>query len=407
MGLVSKPLRGLFLGLFGVFTLFGTSMTIIGAALPKILADFSWSYSAAGAVIAASAAAYFLSSLASGKVLKRLGPKATVLIGIAGCVLGLAFFASSPSFIANLLLNALIGAGQGLIEPTVSWSALRMDDEGSGKPMNLMHGGFSIGAVAGPLVLGLLVAADLSWVVLFRALAALLGLLGLVLAAMPFSRISTAEAESGSAAEAAAKAGSGARRKAGPAYWLGFLCLLLYVGTEIGVSTWIAEYFVRIFKAEAAFASLTVSLFWIGLLAGRFGVPFLYRGKRQEALLVASSLLLVTATAALCALGFAVKEGGSLWIPSALTFLAGLGCSIVYPTVVSLVGVACEERQTEAVAFAIAGGGAGLFAFPFIMSWISQGWGIRLGFASYALVAGLTAAACALLAKAYAASRKA
>jgi fucose permease len=402
MELVSKPLRGLFLGLFAVFTLFGTSMTIIGATLPKILADFSWSYAAAGAVIAANAAAYFLSTLASGKILKRLGPKATIVMGIVGCVLGLALFASSPSFVVNLLLNATIGAGQGLIEPALSWAALRMDEKGSGKPMNLMHGGFSIGAVAGPVVLGLLVAANLSWVLLFRALAGLLGILGLVLAVMPFSRISRAEAENGSAAVT----GAGAKRKTSPAYWLGFLCLLLYVGAEIGITNWIAEYFVRIFKADAAFASLTVSLFWIGLLAGRFGVPFLYRGKRQEALLVASSLLLVAATAALCALGFAASGERSLWLPSALTFLAGLGCSIIYPTVVSLVGVACEERQTEAVAFAIAGGGAGLFAFPFIMSWISQGWGIKLGFASYAFVAGLTAAACALLAKVYAGSRK-
>jgi fucose permease len=403
MGLIARPHRGLFLGLFGAFALFGTSMTIVGAALPRILGDFGWSYASAGAVIAASAAAYFLSSVFSGRILKRIGPKAAVVTGLAGCVLGLAFFAATPSFLLNLLLNALIGAGQGLIEPTVNWAALRMDEESTGRPMNLMHGAFAIGAVAGPIVLGLIMATGLPWTLLFRAISILFAILGTALAAMPFGRLGRVGEEGGAGAAGAAKARS-------PAYWLGFACLLLYVGAELGISNWIAEYFVRIFAAEPAFASLTVSLFWIGLLAGRFGVPALYRGGRQEAVLVASSLLLVASTIGLCALGFLATAGGapggSLWAPAAFTFLAGLGCSIVYPTVISLVGISCREAQAEAISLAVAGGGVGLFAFPFMMSWISEAYGIRIGFASYAVIAALTAAACLALARVFAAARR-
>jgi len=401
MSLIAKPLRGLFLGLFATFTLFGTSMTIVGAALPKILGDFRWSYASAGAVIAASAAAYFLSSLAAGKALNAIGSKAMVLSGLGSCVLGLAFFASTPSFMANLLLNLLIGAGQGFIEPAVNWSALRMDDEGgSGRAMNLMHGAFAIGAVAGPLVLGLIMATGLSWTVLFRAIALLFALLGIALAAMPFSRLGSVESASAGRAR-------GERPIRVSAYYLGFLCLLLYVGTEIGISNWIAEYFVSIFHANPSFAPLAVSLFWTGLLAGRFGVPALYRGTRLGTVLFAFSLLLTAATVALCALGFMVRRQCPLWVPSALTFLAGLGCSVVYPTVISLVGISCRDSQAEAISFAVAGGGVGLFAFPFLMSWISQSHGIRTGFVSYALIAALTAVSCAVLAVTLAHSRRA
>lgn len=404
MALIAKPLRGLFIGLFAAFTLFGTSMTIVGAALPKILRDFHWLDGTVGAVIASAAAGYVLASLASSAVMKRLGAKATLLCGLAACVAGLAFFASSPSFLANLLLNALIGVGQGLIEPVVSWAALRMDDEGAGKPMNLMHGAFAIGAVAGPVALGLLMTTGLDWTMLYRAIAALFALIALALAALSFSPLGETHAaaparagEPGSAPRAASK---------GAAYWLGFACLLLYVGTEIGISNWIAEYFVRIFAAGPAFASLTVSLFWIGLLAGRLGVPALYKGRRQEFVLVASSILLVASTAALCALGFASGPGGALWAPAAATLLAGLGCSIIYPTVISLVGISCKDAQAEAVSLSISGGGVGLFAFPFLMSWIAQAFGIRAGFASYALIAALTAASCAVLARAFAKERR-
>jgi fucose permease len=397
MALVSRRFRGLFIGLFGTFTLFGTSMTIVGAALPKILGDFGWSYGSAGAVIAASAAAYFLSSLFSGRVLKRIGSKATVVVGLAACVLGLAFFAATPSFWLNFLLYALVGAGQGLIEPAVNWAALRMDEKSTSRPMNLMHGAFAIGAVAGPLIIGLLLANGLSWTLLFRAIAVLFALLGFVLAAMPFEKLGKAVPEGASK--------PGAKPRKSPAFLLGFVCLLLYVGAELGISNWIAEYFVRIFSADPAFASLTVSLFWIGLLAGRFGVPALYRGSRQEAVLVASSFLLVASTIGLCAIGFAAG-GAPLWAPAAFTFLAGLGCSIIYPTVVSLVGISCAEAQAEAISFSVAGGGVGLFAFPFMMSWISQGYGIKIGFASYAIIAALTAVACAALARVFAKARK-
>jgi fucose permease len=269
--------------------------------------------------------------------------------------------------------------------------------------MNLMHGAFAVGAVAGPVLLGAILASGLAWTILFRAIAAVFAVLCIALAAMRFDRLGTVDGP---------KPTKGGKASAkGAAYWLGFVCLLLYVGAEMGISNWIAEYLVRIFAADPATASLAVSLFWVGLLAGRFGVPALYRGKHPERVLVASSLLLLASTAALCALGYLTKAGAAssaaLWAPGAATFLAGLGCSIVYPTVVSLVGIACEGGQSEAVSFAISGGGVGLFAFPFLMSALAQAFGIRAGFASYAVIAAFTAAACACLARSFARSRRA
>ena len=50
MTLIEPRFRGLFLSVFALFTLFGTSMTIIGATLPKIQANFHWSYLTPGIV---------------------------------------------------------------------------------------------------------------------------------------------------------------------------------------------------------------------------------------------------------------------------------------------------------------------------------------------------------------------
>jgi fucose permease len=272
-----------------------------------------------------------------------------------------------------------------------------MDEEGAGKPMNLMHGAFAIGAVVGPVALGLAMRGGFSWTILFRAIAVLLGICGIILVLLPFSHLGRAEEPKAAAAERGGRREKRHTRDA--AYWLGFTCLLLYVGAETGISNWIAEYFVRIFGAEPSYASLAVSLFWAGLLAGRFGVPLAYRGKRSERLVVVFSLVLVAAIGALCALGFVARPSFPLWVPSVLTFASGLGCSIIYPTVISLVGGACRGYQSEAVSFAISGGGLGLFGFPFLMSAIAQAFEIRAGFALYALIAIFTAFSCALLAR--------
>ena len=101
-----------------------------------------------------------------------------------------------------------------------------------------------------------------------------------------------------------------------------------------------------------------------------------------------------------------IVPGSPLWAPTALTFVAGLGCSIVYPTVISLVGISCKSSQAEAISFAVAGGGVGLFAFPFLMSWIFQGFGIKTGFASYAIIAAMTASSCAVLGKVFAKGKR-
>jgi fucose permease len=394
MELIPARYRGIYLALFGIFALFGISMTVIGASLPKILTEFGWDYATAGAVIAAGSVAYFLSSMAAGAALRRFGPKRAVLGGLLSCVVGASFFAASPSPFPNLLLNALIGGGQGFIEIVVNWSVLRMDEKGSGRAMNLMHGSFAVGAVVGPITAGILIAAGLRWALLYRAIAVVFVLLALAVALLPFSRLGREE----NGQKQGNKVSTLSRN---PVYWLGFVTLLVYVGAELGVSTWVGEFFVKVFLADPALGSFMVSLFWIGLLAGRFGAPAFYRGK-QQILLVGSSILLALSVVSLALLGL-VQTGPSASIAAAvaLVFLSGLGCSVVYPVAVSLVGASFPQSQSGAVSFAVAGGGLGLFVFPYLMAWISQTWGLRAGFLSYAVVAAATAVSCIALAGAF------
>ena len=388
MPLIESRLRTLFLVLFAVFALYGTSMTIIGATLPKILADFQWSYLAAGFVLGAGAVAYFLSTFAAGYLVTHWGPKPTILLGLVLDVAGLTFFAATPDPFTNTLLSALIGLGQGCVEIGVNWSTLRIDTQNTGRPMNLMHGAFAVGAILGPLTVGLLMQNGFDWITVYRGMALIFAVLAAVIVVLPMPLTAHAPAAHEEAPE---------KLSANPAYWLSFFALFFYVGVELGVSNWVAEYFVAVFNYSAAASALLVSLFWAGLLAGRFGVPLLYKGSRQGAVLVIFSTLATTAVILLTLLGHTAPNEITVDAGRVLVFLSGLGCSIYYPEVMTLLGKCFPHAQSQAIGFAATGGGIGAFVFPFLMSALSQTWGIRAGFASYAVFAvAMTASAVAL-----------
>jgi fucose permease len=375
--LVEKRFLPLYIGLFSVFTLFGISMTVIGATLPKIFSDFGWSYATAGAIIAAGSIGYFLSSYLAGIFLAAAGLRLTISLSLLLIFGGLEFFAMTPIPWLNMLLYFIVGIGQGGIELSVDWATLRMEGPGGGRAMSLMHGAFSIGAVVGPLIIAILISAHLDWTLIYRGIGVLFLAIAIFMQFMPLAALGR---DRGHAA-------GGSRRDLfrHPAYWLGFFALFVYVGVELGISNWVAEYFVSVFRAPIPTGSFMVSLFWAGLLVGRFGVPFFQTHIQREKILIALSALMACSVMALAAIGFVSSGNIAATIAGMVVILAGLGCSIVYPNIMSIIGDLFPHTQGEAVGFAAMGGGMGSFVFPYIMSNIAAAWGIRAGFLMYAV----------------------
>jgi fucose permease len=238
-----------------------------------------------------------------------------------------------------------------------------------------LHGAFAVGAIVGPFAVGLLLQSGLDWAVVYRGMAVIFVALAAMtgLAALP--PVQAKAADPGERRE---------RLSAHPAYWLSFFALFLYLGVELGVSNWVAEYFVVVFAYSPEASAMLVSLFWLGVLVGRFGVPLLYKGARPDAALIGLSALATASIALLLLLGYAPASALAADVGRGLLFLAGLGCSIYYPTVMTLVGGCFPQAQSQAVGFAS-------FVFPFLMSSIAQNWGIRAGFATYGVfAAGMT-----------------
>ncbi len=360
------------------FALFGTTLTLIGAALPQILSEFHWSYTATGAVISAGAVGYFISTFLCGIGVSRFGPKFVVVSGLMIQAVGLALFAATPMVISNLLLQFLIGTGQGGTEVVVNFSVVRMEKSGQSRLMNLMHAAFSFGAIIGPFIVGKLAGAESNWRIIYRALALVSVIMAASMLFLPFSRLERDDAPG-------EKRHKNLHLLKHPMLILSFLILLLYVGPEMGISSWVAEYYVKVLKSTSSFGAYMVSLFWIGILIGRIGISFGYRGSRQPELLLALASICLVSLLFATLMRKAAPAGAGF-------FVAGLGYSAIYPVVITLVGASFPKSQSVAIGFTSTGGGIGAFAFPFVMAAISDRFGLKSGFFFFVMLNAAMAA---------------
>lgn len=393
---VESRYRVLFLPMFLCFALFGLNLTIIGAALPKILREFHWSDTVTGLVFASSSASYLVSMFVCGVFIRRLGPKAVIVGGLLLQAVGMSLFGVTDSAAVAIVLQLIIGCGGGAMEVVINFACVRMESNGQSRLMNLMHASFTIGAILCPLAVGAFVRAGAPWQTMYRIVAGASLVMAAGLATLPFSRLSI------SASEQADEPSVWTMLRE-PILIMYALILGVYVGVEIGVCNWVGEYYVRILGTPEWIGALMVSVFWTGLLVGRTGVSFLYHGRQPEKVLVA---LAGFATVALLATMYvsgplAPSPAMKPWAAGAGFFLTGLGYSAIYPLAMSLLGGIFRRGQAVAVGAAGTGGGIGALILPFIMAAVSDRMGLYQGFYCYVILnvvmAGLIVAAAAMV----------
>ncbi|HTO24149.1 MAG TPA: MFS transporter, partial [Spirochaetia bacterium] len=301
----------------------------------------------------------------NGFLVQRYPAKAILAVGLIIGTASMAFFMRWPSPWLNLALNFGIGLCQGCMEVVTNLEVIHMERKGQSRLMNLIHACFCIGAAVGPAAVGYILKENIPLTAIFVASAGLFGCLAVLTILVRFPRVR---------AEQEAERGSGRRMLGNPLILLMTAALFTYVGTEIGVSSWSSEYSVRVLDVAASTAALAVSLYWLGMLAGRLTISLAYKGSRQELLMLGLSVFGSLSLAAMLL-------ARSTPAVAVAVFAAGLGSSGFYPLGMSLLGR--DFRSTVAVGTAATGGAGGAIAFPFLMAVVSQSVGIRSGFWFY------------------------
>ncbi|MEM5947816.1 MFS transporter [Spirochaetia bacterium 38H-sp] len=370
------------------FIFLGMALTLFGATIPSLKKDFGWSYLENGIVIAAGSISFFVFTFLIGKISHTVRVSTLFFAGFASIIASLAFFARTPLILPNLLLNVIMSAGFAAVEIAGNLAILDLEKDGSGKALNLMHASFAVGAIGGPVIVSKLISSSYSWKNIYMIMAvSFAAITPAVIAIRKKLPIPQQERESKIKKTSFSN----------PVYWLGFFTLLLYVGAELGLSNWIAEYGREVFKVDIAIAPFLVSMFWTGLLLGRIFSPFFLRIDNRKKALIISSLVFSASIAMFAILGN-INPSASAALLFFLAFLGGTGAAIIFPTTLLLVSSLMPDKKGDAIGFATTGGGIGAFVFPFIMSAISDSLGLEKGFIVYTLCALMLTASIAMLA---------
>jgi fucose permease len=160
-----------------------------------------------------------------------------------------------------------------------------------------------------------------------------------------------------------------------------------YLGAAPGIGAWLTKYLVGVRGMTLTEAGAALSLYWLGLSAGRLVLTvYAHRVRDERLLVVLASLTLAALVTALLVSDrrAAVASFG----------VVGLGLSGIFPAVMALGGRRHLDDAARVASLLVAGAGVGGIVLPWVMSAIAEWAGVAAGMAFYAasvaVMVGLT-----------------
>lgn len=279
------------------------------------------------------------------------------------------------------LFTAYLVAGIGwALVNTIGWMWIPAHvREGTASAVTLLSLFYAFGMLVAPVILGVAVDAGVSWRIILDVEGAAALLLAVTLAVMPLADIPDRHNVR------LHHLGSAVRMN--PRLLFGMVVGgFMYVGAEMTLNIWLPKFQLDTFGGGDAWASLSVTLFWVGLVAGRIIVMPLTRRFAPSRILAICSCAL-----AVMALGIAVAP--TQRVSLLLVVGAGLGASASFGMIGSYArefpGWYCGIASSI---FVLATGVASV-VFPYVTGPVASAGGFRLAIA----VAAAPAAICGLL----------
>ena len=323
--------------LFGAMVLAGIATTMVGPLLPRLESRWQIEDAAAGLLFAALFLASVVTGVLVGPLALRIGHAPLVRGGLMLSGLGTAMLAMSswPQAIGAV---ALVGCGLGLTIPAANLGAA------GPRAVMLVNFAWSIGAVGGPWLLASFPDAFL-WSLAIGLACATAGRFGAATRVAEARRVSKPLMSTATALTAT--------------------FLFLYVGVESSLDGWLSSYASRNPDTRHLWAALP-SVFWLGILIGRFLATLALLRVAPSSLLGACLLVAFSGTGLL--LG-----SSQPWLILGATALTGLGLAPIFPLAVSRYSEVAKTEKSAGLIFSA--GGLGGASIPALVGSVSEGFG--------------------------------
>ena len=371
--------------LTSLFFMWGLITSLNDILIPRLKSAFELTYTEAMLIQFCFFFAYFVVSVPAGRMVKSVGYKTGIVIGLViaavGCV---GFYPSAGYHSYPLFLSALFVMASGITILQVAanpYVTILGPAKTASSRLTMTQAFNSLGTAVGPWLGGILILSEATGAVEavqsgaetvqmpYLGLAGMLLLLAIVMASLNLPIVDELEEEE-TEGEVLSDAGSA---------WgyshlvLGALGIFVYVGAEVSIGSFLVNFFSdeNIAGLEEVQAAKYVGLYWGGAMVGRFvGAAAMQKVAAGKALAfnagMASLLVLLT-----------VLSSGSfaMWT----IILVGLFNSIMFPTIFSLAIAGLGQYTSQAsgiLCLAIVGGAV----VPLLQGYLADSFGIQPAF---------------------------
>lgn len=340
----------------------------LGVAWPAMRSTFGQPLASLGTVLIAGTAGALVGSLASGRLHQWLGPRGTLVGLTAAGAVAIALVAVAPTWLVLVIAMGVAGLSAGGADAALNTVvALRDGVRGLG----LLHAAFGAGAIAGPLLMAVVIGGFDSWrlgygVILVLYLVVLGGFL-----LTNFEAAAPQDAPAGPAGDQGSEpAGAPPRHRAA------LVCSIALFFAYVGVESCAAQWAYSLFTDERGIGTVAAGL-WLGGFWAAFTFGRLFTGVAGHRV---AGVALLDGTMVMAAAGAALLW----WAPRPALggvglVLLGLGLAAVYPTLVSLtprrVG---EGRASRAISYQVAAAVLGFALLPAGFGILAEGAGLEL-----------------------------
>lgn len=351
-----------------------TIMASLGPLLDSIMTDLGISLSRGGIISAGFFCGGVIGILILNSTMARVPAKFVLVAGMIVQGVGLAVAATASWDLWSLSLAfVLVGFGGGLVN-TMCWMWLPAHvKQHLAAAALFMIAFFAVGMIVTPFIIGIAIEEGASWRWILMVEGALSVLAGLVYMALPFLDIP------GRRNIRASHLKQIATRNRGLLAGI-LVAIFMYTGAETVLNVWLPKFHIDVFRAKDTWASFSVTLFWIGLIAGRLVImPLTKRFSPARLLLICAAVLAVMCVA--------VAYAPGLTTSLILTVGAGLGASASYGLIGSYAGHFPGWEGGLVTSLFIVWGSVGCVIFPYVFGPLADAVGFRGAMAAVAVPA--------------------
>lgn len=303
------------------FISLGLPDSLLGSAWPQMQESLGVSLSLGGVISFIITASTILSSLMSHQVIQRFGTGGVTMCSVAMTALALFGFSLSNSFFALCLWAIPYGLGAGSVDAALNnFVALHC----KAKHMSWLHCFWGIGATGGPYIMGLCLSRGMGWQAGYRTISFLqMALTLILLLSLPLWKKQELPLSGGETVRPQTPQWGKLLKR--PGVKAALTAFFFYSALELTTGLWGSSYMVAVRGISAETAAKWISLFYLGITAGRFFSGFLTLRFSDDA------MVRLGECTAIVGILLILLPLHNLFLCLGL-ILTGLGCAPIYPS---------------------------------------------------------------------------